>query len=67
MNPEIQKYIKRLEDEEMIDPTCTFCNEHFYSKLLQGRKMMDIMAPRHLATDRCESGKSNHCSCDICF
>jgi hypothetical protein len=24
-------------------------------------------APRHDASPRCESGKRNHCSCDICF
>jgi hypothetical protein len=25
------------------------------------------MMPPHDASDRCESGKRNHCSCDICF
>lgn len=23
--------------------------------------------PRHFASDRCESGKHNHCTCDTCF
>ena len=23
--------------------------------------------PRHFASDRCESGKRNHCTCDTCF
>jgi hypothetical protein len=25
------------------------------------------IAPRHFASKRCESGGSNHCSCDVCF
>jgi hypothetical protein len=25
------------------------------------------MAPRHFASPRCESGRHNHCSCEICF
>jgi hypothetical protein len=25
------------------------------------------MAPRHFASPNCESGKHNHCTCDICF
>lgn len=25
------------------------------------------MMPPHKASDRCESGKYNHCTCDICF
>ena len=25
------------------------------------------MMPRHYASDRCESGKLPHCTCDICY
>lgn len=27
----------------------------------------DGMMPSHTASDRCESGKHNHCTCDACF
>ncbi len=27
----------------------------------------DVMFPSHDASDRCESGKHSHCSCDCCF
>jgi len=29
----------------------------------EGRQLM----PPHTASDRCESGKHDHCSCDTCF
>jgi hypothetical protein len=29
----------------------------------EGRQIM----PPHDASDRCESGRHNHCSCDTCF
>ncbi len=35
---------------------CAFCREN------KGK-----MAPRHFASPRCESGKRNHCTCDVCF
>lgn len=27
----------------------------------------DSMMPSHTASDRCESGKRAHCTCDVCF
>lgn len=27
----------------------------------------DPMMPSHSASERCESGKRNHCTCDTCF
>lgn len=27
----------------------------------------DPMMPRHTASERCESGKRPHCTCDTCF
>ena len=36
---------------------CAFCDEH--------RK--DAMMPSHTPSERCESGKHPHCTCDVCF
>lgn len=41
----------------MLDGTCRTCEA-----LARGE-----MCPPHDASPRCESGKRNHCSCDICF
>lgn len=35
---------------------CAFCQEN------KGK-----MHPPHFASPRCESGKRNHCTCDVCF
>jgi len=42
-------------DELQVD--CPVC---------QSREQGD-MAPAHRASDRCESGKRDHCSCSVCF
>ena len=36
---------------------CPFCDRH----------RDDTMMPSHTASDRCESGKHPHCTCDVCF
>jgi len=36
---------------------CSYCDEH------RG----DGMMPPHAASANCESGKRNHCTCDVCF
>lgn len=36
---------------------CSFCDEHGSSPLM----------PSHTASPHCESGKKNHCTCDICY
>ena len=36
---------------------CQYCSDH----------INDDMMPPHIASDKCESGKHNHCTCDICF
>lgn len=36
---------------------CPFCEQH----------CDDPMMPYHDASDRCESGKHPHCTCDTCF
>ena len=38
-------------------PGCTYCD----------RFQPTEMFPPHDASDRCESGKHNHCTCDTCF
>ena len=63
----IQVFITQFEKEGELDPNCRTCVEQFYSKLVSGIKFSDIFAPRHKASKRCESGKHNHCSCDVCF
>lgn len=44
-----------LTEEETERLTCSFCLAH------------DGEGPPHSASSRCESGKHNHCSCDVCF
>lgn len=40
-----------------LDGSCPTCNEHRPGE----------STPPHDASARCESGKRNHCTCDICF
>ena len=60
----IKARIERWESLGSIDPTCTFCQQHFYPALREGR---EPHAPRHKASDRCESGQRSHCTCSACF
>lgn len=49
-----------------IDPSCPSCVSYFGAPgdpLRNG----DAFAPRHEASDRCQSGKRAHCTCDTCF
>ena len=48
------QYLRRVL---CTDGSCKTCNEH---------KPGEIMPP-HDASVRCESGRRNHCTCDICF
>lgn len=66
-NPQISSYIRALEMKGYIEPDCPTCNENFYPKLNEGTKIMDIFAPRHIASENCKSGKNPHCTCDVCF
>ncbi len=36
---------------------CVTCSQHIASEMM----------PPHDASDRCESGKRPHCTCDVCF
>jgi len=62
-----EKYIKECEDKGWINSNCKMCLEVFYPKLRAGAAISDIFAPSHKPSNRCESGKRLHCSCDICF
>ena len=67
INKDIEERIKLLEDEKFIDPACRMCRKIFYPSLIKGMKFSNIFAPRHKASNRCESGKESHCTCDVCF
>lgn len=58
-----EEMIKRWEAEGRLDPNCLGCQE-FYE--YQG-KPSSVFAPNHKPSDRCESGKHPHCTCDTCF
>ncbi len=61
---------KRLESIGYLDPNCKSCQEIFYSEIFYSAYkigMSIIFAPPHKPSDRCESGKRPHCTCDICF
>jgi len=49
---------KPTPHREYRDAGCSTC-----ARDPRGMQMM----PPHQASDRCESGKHNHCSCDTCF
>lgn len=49
---------ERLRESYRRPPgECSCCDQH----------RNDKMMPSHTASDRCESGKRNHCTCDTCF
>ena len=54
--------IERLERMGALDPTCEGCKETY-----EAPDPLVVFAPGHRASDRCESGKRDHCSCDACF
>lgn len=61
----VDERIARLESMGEIDPACKACQVHFYPSYRTGH--FDVFAPNHKASDRCESGKRPHCTCDVCF
>ena len=63
----INHYIKMLEKEGWISPTCEYCKAAFYPELEHGAKFGNIFAPRHRASKNCKSGMNSHCTCDSCF
>lgn len=63
----IEDRIKELESTGDFNPNCETCQVHFYPAVKSGDSITSVFAPRHKASDKCKSGKYNHCSCDICF
>lgn len=61
---QIKARIERWESLGACDPACKFCVEHVYPALRENR---EPFCPPHKASDRCESGKYAHCTCDTCF
>lgn len=56
--------IRELEASGDLDPDCQSCRADHYPVLERGEVPF---APRHRASNRCESGKRPHCTCDVCF
>jgi hypothetical protein len=54
-----EQRIERQEREGTIVRDCAGCQVFFDNP--------DAMGPSHKASDRCESGKRSHCTCDTCF
>jgi hypothetical protein len=48
--------MEALEAKRREIAACAYCQEN-----------KGVMHPPHFASSRCESGKRNHCTCDICF
>lgn len=46
------EFAKAYEEEH-----CDYCR----------KQVVGTIFPSHFASDRCESGRRNHCTCDICF
>jgi hypothetical protein len=60
----VEQRIARYEEGGTLDPKCGGCTEH-YAAIRRTGEM--AFAPRHKASQRCESGRRNHCSCSTCF
>lgn len=54
--------IAYLEGRGLIVPGCPGCKPTYDSE--DGRKPF---GPNHKASERCRSGKRDHCTCDTCF
>ena len=50
-------WIERQDDGEVDEPECQFCIDH----------AGDSMMPPHEPSIHCESGKLNHCTCNVCY
>lgn len=66
MNTETpEEKIRRLEKMGYLAPDCRTCQDDAYPALIAGKAFP--FGPSHRASDRCLSGRRNHCSCDTCF
>lgn len=59
-----EEMILRWEKEGRLDPNCYSCRDYYYYNNLMPN---EVFAPSHKASDHCQSGKYNHCTCDSCF
>jgi len=48
-----------MRDGQYLDPDCPACQRRASGE--------DPHGPRHQPSDRCESGKRPHCTCDTCY
>lgn len=55
--PPVEQAKTEVRTSFVLDGSCPTCQA-----LAKGE-----MCPPHDASPRCESGKRNHCSCDVCF
>lgn len=58
-----EQMIARWERMGALDPDCPGCREWYIS----ARMPSEVFAPGHRASQRCQSGKHPHCTCDTCF
>lgn len=54
--------IARLEQTGSIVRDCPGCK-----RVYEAENPVDVCAPHHKASPRCESGGHPHCTCDVCF
>jgi hypothetical protein len=62
-------HIEKWQDLGMEQPPCNECLEAEIeaSRCLYCEETGGKFRPPHKASNRCESGKRDHCTCDICF
>lgn len=52
-------FAKPAKRHQLPKGECAYCDSE--------REQGNTFHPSHDASERCESGKRNHCSCDRCF
>lgn len=58
-NDRLRKLIARRRRHKLEPGQCAYCDRE--------RAANNDFHPSHDASERCESGKHSHCSCDACF
>lgn len=54
--------IERMERAGTLHPDCPTCRKAYAYE-----RPCDYVMPSHTAKPGCESGRHNHCTCDVCF
>jgi len=62
--PTREQTLERMQATGAYDPDCRACQRYFGESTTHP---FYIIAPRHTASPRCESGGHPHCTCDPCF